>query len=113
MLKALDPHGYVLYLSTFSKVLFPGLRVGWLVAPRPVIRQFALTKQLVDLHCNSPAQWLLDRFLRRGLLEGHLSGVRREYLRRRDVMPEALKREAPSGLEWNRPQGGLLPTTTQ
>ncbi|KKM12773.1 hypothetical protein SY88_01435 [Clostridiales bacterium PH28_bin88] len=106
-LKALDRFGYVIYLSTFSKVLFPGLRVGWLAAPRPVVRQFALTKQLVDLHSNNPSQWLLDRFFRRGVFDRHLQAVRGEYLHRRDTMLEALEQEGPPGFSWSRPEGGL------
>ena len=106
-LKAMDRHGYVLYLSTFSKMLLPGLRIGWLAAVRPVIRQFALAKQLADLHSNNPAQRLIDRFLRRGLLDSQLARARAEYRRRRDVMLRSLEREAPPGLTWNRPEGGI------
>ncbi|NPV69369.1 MAG: PLP-dependent aminotransferase family protein [Firmicutes bacterium] len=106
-LKALDRNGYVIYLSTFSKVLFPGLRVGWMVAPRPVARQFALARQLVDLHSNTLAQWLIDGFFRRGLFDVHIAGVRRENERRRNTMQLALGRKAPPGFRFNRPEGGL------
>ena len=106
-LKSMDRYGYVIYLSTFSKMLLPGLRIGWLAAPRPVIRQFALAKQLADLHSNNPAQRLIDRFLRRGLLDEQLARARTEYRQRRDVMLRSLEREAPTGLTWNRPDGGI------
>jgi DNA-binding transcriptional MocR family regulator len=106
-LKALDQHGYVLYLSTFSKMLLPGLRIGWLAAPRPVIHQIALAKQLVDLHSNNPAQRIIDRYLRRNLLEAQLARARDEYRLRRDVMLHSLEKCAPTGLAWNRPEGGI------
>lgn len=106
-LAALDQHGYVMHLSSFSKVLFPGLRVGYLIAPRPVIRQLALAKQSVDLHSNTPGQFILERFLRDGHLARHLRAVRAEYAERRDTMEAALRREAPAGVSWNRPSGGF------
>jgi len=106
-LKAIDPTGGVLYLSTFSKVLFPGLRLGFMVAPRPVVRQLALIKQLVDLHAASASQYLLDAFFGDGLYPPHLARVRRAYRERRDAMAAALERHAPPGVTWNRPDGGF------
>jgi len=106
-LKSLDRHGLVIYLSTFSKVLFPGLRLGWLVAPRPVIRQLVLEKQSMDLHSNTPGQWVMERFLRSGRFAAHLQRLQQVYARRRDAMEEALQRHAPPGLEWQRPHGGF------
>ena len=71
-LKALDPYGYVIHLSSFSKVLFPGLRLGWIAAPRPLVRQLALVKQTVDLHSGTLGQWIVERFLSGGLFARHL-----------------------------------------
>lgn len=106
-LKALDTGGRVIHLSSFSKVLFPGLRLGWMVAPEPALRQLALAKQGVDLHSSTLGQFVLDAFLRRGHLTGHLERVRRAYTRRRDAMLEALRGAAPSCFSWNRPEGGF------
>ncbi|OYV98074.1 MAG: hypothetical protein B7Z68_01870 [Acidobacteria bacterium 21-70-11] len=106
-LAALDEHGYVIYLSSFSKVLFPGLRIGWLAAPRPAARQLALAKQAMDLHSGTAGQFLIDRLIRGGHYVRHLQRVRTEYVRRRDLMHEALTEEAPAGVTWTRPQGGL------
>ncbi len=106
-LKALDEHGYVIYLSSFSKVLFPGLRVGWLAAPRPAARQLALVKQAVDLHSSTAGQYLLERFLRDGHYTRHVKAVRAEYTRRRDLMHASLTAEAPAGVTWTRPEGGF------
>ena len=106
-LRALDPAGDVLYLSTFSKLLFPGMRLGFLVAPRAVVRQFALARQTADLHANTLGQWVLDRFLQGGRLGPHTRAVRAAYLRRRDAMDAALREAAVPGLRWQRPEGGF------
>lgn len=106
-LKALDPHGHVVHLSSFSKILFPGLRLGWIAAPRPLVRQLALVKQTVDLHSGTLGQWIVEGFLTGGLLGKHLERTRAAYRRRRDVLLEALAAEAAPGLSWNRPEGGF------
>ncbi len=106
-LKALDTAGIVLYLSTSSKILFPGLRIGWLVAPRPVIRQCTLIKQSEDLHTNTLGQYTLDRFLREGHFDRHLAVLRREYGRRRDEMEQALRAADIEGVSWHTPRGGF------
>jgi DNA-binding transcriptional MocR family regulator len=106
-LKALDEHGHVIYLSSFSKVLFPGLRIGWLAAPRPAARQLALAKQAADLHSSTAGQFVLDRFVRAGHYARHIAGLRPEYTRRRDLMHDVLRRSAPREVAWNRPEGGF------
>lgn len=105
-LKALDRHGYVIYLSTFSKSLFLGLRVGWVTAAPQVLAKFAYFKQMTDLHVNTPAQWLLDVFIRRGHYVQQLARLRPEYARRRDCMLAALEKYQVSGTSWNTPAGG-------
>jgi DNA-binding transcriptional MocR family regulator len=106
-LKSLDPHGYVIYLSSFSKVLFPGLRIGWLAAPRPAARQLALAKQAADLHSSTAGQFVLDRFVRAGHYARHVASLRSAYAERRDLMHEVLAGCAPGGVTWTRPQGGF------
>ncbi|HWR42152.1 PLP-dependent aminotransferase family protein [Sporomusa sp.] len=105
-LKALDRHGYVIYLSTFSKVLFLGLRVGWITAPPQVLAKFAHLKQMTDLHVNTPAQLMLEVFIRRGYYEKHIMLLRREYAKRRDIMLKALEKYKVPGVSWNKPEGG-------
>ena len=105
-LKALDRHGYVIYLSTFSKSLFLGLRVGWVTAPLQVLAKFAHLKQMTDLHVNTPAQLLLNAFIRRGYYEKHLELLRHEDAGRRNVMFKALEKYKVPGISWNKPEGG-------
>jgi len=106
-LKALDERGHVLYLSTFSKVLFPGMRLGYLVAPRPVVRQLVLAKQAIDLHSNTLGQYVLDRFISDGSLEPYLATLRSAYARRRDTMAAALQAGCPEGMSFSTPAGGF------
>jgi 2-aminoadipate transaminase len=106
-LKAMDPGGYVLYLSSFSKVLFPGLRLGLLAGPREALRKLALAKQVVDLHSNTLGQWLIAEFLNEGHYEAHLQRVRAAYLERRDALHLALRPLASAGVRWTVPQGGF------
>ncbi len=106
-LKALDSYGGVVYLGTFSKILFPGLRTGYLVGPPVLINRLALEKQFIDLHSNNIAQWLVTMFLNEGMLAEHLTTVRREYKKRRDMMAKALQRLCANDIEFNVPEGGF------
>ena len=106
-LKALDTHNIVIYLGTFSKTLFPGLRTGWMVAPPPVINRIALEKQYVDLHSNNLSQWLLYLFLRDNLLSPHLTQVRQEYKKRRDSMVHNIRHYCGTYLDFSLPTGGF------
>ena len=106
-LKALDEDDRVLYQSTFSKALFPGLRVGYLVVPRPVLRQLVLAKQSADLHANSFSQYLLERFVSDGHFASHIERIRKAYRRRRDVMAHALRQDPSLRIDFSLPRGGF------
>lgn len=106
LLKELDSGGYVVYLSTFSKNVYSGLRLGWMVADRRIIKAAASAKQLMDLHSSSLSQWLVERFILSGGLDAHISKMRAEYRERMDIMTGALSRYAPEGVSWNEPRGG-------
>jgi len=106
-LRARDRDGVVLYIGTFSKILFPGLRLGWLVAPPPVVERLAAAKQLADLHTSALLQAAVHRFCERRLLDRHAARVAREYARRRDLLLAALRRHMPEGVTWTEPAGGF------
>jgi 2-aminoadipate transaminase len=106
-LKAADRAGVVLYIGTFSKILFPGLRLGWLVAPPPIVERLQAAKQLADLHTSALLQAAVHRFCERRLLDRHVTRVTAEYARRRVLLLAALRRRMPEGVTWTEPQGGF------
>jgi 2-aminoadipate transaminase len=106
-LKAFDRDGVVIYIGTFSKILFPGLRLGWLVAPAGLAERLQAAKQLADLHTSALIQAAVHRFCERKLLDRHLTRVAAEYGRRRTLLLNALRRRMPEGVEWTEPQGGF------
>jgi 2-aminoadipate transaminase len=101
-------HGNVIYLSTFSKTLAPGLRLGWIVAPAEVIQHCVMVKQGMDLHTSSFVQMVAYEVVQDGYLKEHVRKIRDVYRTRRDVMLAALERYFPEGITWTRPQGGLF-----
>lgn len=107
-LKSLDTEGNVIYLGSFSKILSPGVRLGWVVASREVIERLAGIKQGMDLNTNSLAQHVVYRVCRKGLLEKHVEEAKPVYRERRDVMLRALAKQLPEGARWSRPEGGLF-----
>lgn len=106
-LKALDKYGVVISVNSFSKIGFPGLRVGWVSAPAVVIEQMNIAKQNCDLHASLLTQAAIYEFSRHGLLAKHVKRVKKAYARRRDAMLAALEDYFPSEARWNRPQGGM------
>ena len=107
-LKAMDSYGGVVHLGTFSKILFPGLRTGYIAGPPVLINRLALEKQYIDLHSNNIAQWLVTMYLNEGRLAEHLAMVRREYKKRRDTMGKALQRLCANEIEFTIPEGGFF-----
>ncbi|MGE5390362.1 MAG: PLP-dependent aminotransferase family protein [Deltaproteobacteria bacterium] len=99
---------WVIYLSTFSKTVAPGFRVGWMVGDRRVISNVAKCKQGADLHTNSLVQHILVRYLQEADTPAHIDRIRAEYKRRKDAMLEALAREFPPEVSWSLPEGGMF-----
>ncbi len=100
--------GNVIYLSTFSKVLAPGLRIAWIVAPPDVIVKLVQLKQSTDLHTSTFAQMVVYEAARDGFIDEHVKLIRRVYKERRDAMLEALHDFFPAEVFWTHPQGGLF-----
>jgi len=100
--------GNVIYLSTFSKTLAPGLRLGWIVAPPDVIAKMIQLKQGMDLHTSTFTQAVAYEVAKDGFLDEHVKLIRKVYGERRDVMLAALKEHFPSGTTWTYPKGGLF-----
>ncbi|MFZ0923653.1 MAG: PLP-dependent aminotransferase family protein [Candidatus Acidiferrales bacterium] len=106
-LKAMDRNGIVIQIDSFSKIAFPGLRVGWCVGPGKVIERLRQLKQVSDLHTDQLSQATLAEFAKTGLLEKHMKRMIKLYSRRLDAMEKCLERHLPAGLEWTRPEGGM------
>jgi 2-aminoadipate transaminase len=100
--------GNVIYLSTLSKTLAPGLRIAWIVAPENVIARLVQIKQGTDLHTSTFGQMVAYEVARDGFLDRHVKRIRALYGERRDLMLQALQRHFPKGVRWTRPQGGLF-----
>ncbi|NWG17532.1 MAG: PLP-dependent aminotransferase family protein [Chloroflexi bacterium] len=100
--------GHVIYAGTFSKILAPGLRLGWVVAPTAVIDKLVQAKQSADLQSGTFAQYLAYEVCRDGFIEGHIERLRAVYRRRRDLMLAAMDRHFPEEARWSRPEGGLF-----
>ncbi len=106
-LKAMDKHEQVLYLSTYSKVLAPGLRVAWLVAPSTMIERLSLHKQVFDLNTNALGQWAVSELLQSGFMDEHVQRLREQYQQKRDCMLEAIATHWPTGYRVSTPGGGF------
>ena len=100
--------GNVIYLSTFSKLLAPGLRLGWVIAPPEVIRKLVMTKQAADLHTPSFNQYVAFEVAKGGFLDEHVKVIRATYKERRDVMIEMMEEMFPAGVTWRKPHGGMF-----
>jgi 2-aminoadipate transaminase len=98
----------VLYLSTFSKTLSPGIRLGWIVAPSKIIAKLVQAKQGSDLHTSTFIQMVANDICQRGILRSHVKTIRDVYRERRDAMLAAMKKHFPPDVTWTRPQGGLF-----
>jgi 2-aminoadipate transaminase len=97
-----------LYLSTFSKTLAPGIRIGWVVAPEDVVARLVQAKQGTDLHTSTFIQMVAADIANRGFIRAHVHTIRQVYSERRDVMLESLKAHFPAGCSWTQPEGGLF-----
>jgi 2-aminoadipate transaminase len=103
-----ETHTVVIRLNSFSKMLAPGLRLGWISAVRPIVDQLALIKQQVDPHTQNLSQMVICELVEQGVLDRHLGTLRAEHRRRRDAMVQALRQHVPAGLlRFGVPDGGM------
>jgi 2-aminoadipate transaminase len=107
-LRALDGGEFVIYLGTFSKILSPGIRLGWAVAPRPVLAKMNIGKQAADLCSSSMTQHFVAAYFDSGHWQEYVRSLAEIYRRRRDTMLDALAEHLPPEAEWTHPSGGLF-----
>ena len=106
-LRSLDEE-FIIYAGTFSKILSPGVRLGWACAPAPVLAKMNLGKQAADLCSSSISQYFVSAYFESGPWEEYVRSVNEIYRRRRDVMLDALAEHFPREAEWTHPEGGLF-----
>lgn len=111
--KAVDPiqtmiQENTVYLCTFSKVLAPGLRIGFYSAPKNIAALMVSAKQSVDLHTNSYGQYLAAEYLKTGYLKKHLPKILKIYKSKQEAMLKALEKYFPKSFQWTRPEGGMF-----
>ncbi len=105
-LRAEDPS--VVYLSTFSKIFSPGIRLGWITAPRPILEKLCLAKQAANLCSSSFAQRVVSEYFKGNFWQKHVDHLTDVYRRRRDAMIEAMQEFFPKEVTWSVPHGGLF-----
>lgn len=106
-LKAIDKNGLVLYLGSMSKTLSPGLRIGWIVGPKPVIERLADIKMQTDYGSSSLSQWVAAEWLSSGFYHQHLEEVRKKLKIRREAMNDSLQKHLADSATWSVPKGGF------
>ncbi|NTU59280.1 MAG: PLP-dependent aminotransferase family protein [Chlorobiaceae bacterium] len=107
-IKSIDPEGIdVCYTGSFSKILGPGLRLGWILAPQSIYEKCELIKQSADACSPSFTQVIADAFIRSGMIDPYIASIREEYKRRAACMTDALKRYLPDYVQWKEPRGGF------
>ncbi len=106
-LRSMDPRSLTVSVHTFSKALFPGLRMGWVQAGREVLAPMAAVKRFIDLETSPLMQGALFEFIRSGYLDRHVRKLRIELGERHRAAQEALARHMPEGCTWSRPEGGF------
>jgi 2-aminoadipate transaminase len=97
-----------LLTGSFSKIMAPGMRLGWVCAPRPVMDQLVVAKQGSDLHSNYLSQRIASRYLEEADLDAHIRRIRTTYRKQADVMITAMQEAMPEGVRWTLPKGGMF-----
>lgn len=106
-IKSFDQNGEIVYLGSFSKLVSPGLRVGFAVTSAPILQKMVIGKQSTDVHTSNLSQVMIYEFCKRGLLEPHLEESKAKYARKLAIMTEQLSL-FPDDIKWTSPEGGLF-----
>lgn len=107
-LKSLDQAGTVIYLGSASKIVAPGLRVGWAVAEAEIIGKMVVCKQASDVHSSNLSQYIVYNYFAKGVLDAHIVKICQNYRIKRDTMLAAMTKHFPGEAQWNVPKGGLF-----
>ncbi|QAT64207.1 SAM methytransferase [Bacillus glycinifermentans] len=107
-IKSMDQNGHVLYIGSFSKTLSPGLRIGWIVGPEPVVERLSDIKMQTDYGSSSLSQRVAAEWLTTGHYQKHLENVREQLKKRRDFVLEVLEEHLKGLASWNMPKGGFF-----
>ena len=106
-MKSLDSHNYVISISSFTKIMFPGLKGRMDHCSPQVIQRLVEERRFTDIHTNTLSQYAIYEFCRNGLLSTHLGNLRRLYRQKRDIMISHLRKSCYSSMTWNKPEGGI------
>jgi 2-aminoadipate transaminase len=98
----------VIALRSFSKIVAPGLRLGWMNGPKAIMGYFEKVKQCTDLHTNTLCQYIIHEYISSGMLEPHIGKIVKDYRAKRDTMVETMRETFPEGIKWTEPEGGLF-----
>ena len=107
-IKSFDDEGRVIYMSTFSKILSPGLRVGWVVAHEDILRKLVIAKQSADVCTNVLGQRIAHEYIVRGHIDPQIERIKGIYSRKMDLMLSGMDEFMPEGVKWIRPEGGMF-----
>ena len=107
-IKSFDDEGRVVYMGTFSKILAPGLRTGWLVADPEILRKLVIAKQSADVCTNVLSQRIAHEYIIQGHIDPQIEKIKKIYGRKLEIMLKGLEEYAPSEIKWLRPQGGMF-----
>lgn len=111
-IKAFDDEGHVIYMSTFSKILAPGFRLAWVIAPEEIMRKLALCKQALDLCSATLSQFVAYEFIKNGSLDLHIMKICEMYKPKRDIMMNSMEKYFSEGYFCNKPKGGMFAWVT-
>lgn len=106
-LSAIDPD-WAIYIGSFAKILAPGIRMGWIVAPEAILEKVGLAKQCATLSTSPMSQHIVENYLDNNDFPAHIEGLRKAYALRRDVMMDAIDEHFPAGVVAYRPTGGMF-----